>query len=244
MTPPPTDVASLAHASLSAALSLVFPTWCAGCDAPDTPLCAACRATLAPRVLTRSADGLRVSSGLAFEGVAARILRAAKEDGRTGLLRALAPALGAAVEAALAAASAGPVVLVPVPTSPGAMRRRGYRVVETIARRAHLPLRRLLVVGAGAADQRRLGRAERADNVAGAMRARVAEAMHTPAAAGLRVIVIDDVVTTGATLGEATRALTAAGAHVLGAATVASTPRRSATAGAEHTQALVTGNGR
>ena len=45
-------------------------------------------------------------------------------------------------------------------------------------------------------------------------------------ARGLRVIVLDDVVTTGATLGEAERALTAAGARVLGAATVASTPRR------------------
>ena len=124
----------------------------------------------------------------------------------------------AAVAAALAASTAGPVALVPVPTSPGAMRRRGYRVVETIARRADLPFRRLLAAGTGAADQRRLGRAERAQNVAGVM--------HAQPARGLRVIVLDDVVTTGATLGEAERALTAAGARVLGAATVASTPRR------------------
>ena len=214
----PAPAAQTVREALSAALSLVFPTWCAGCDTPDTPLCAACREALMPHLRARRTGGLRVWSGLAFEGVAARTLRAAKEDGRTGLLRALAPALAASVAAALAASTAGPVALVPVPTSPGAMRRRGYRVVETIARRADLPFRRLLAAGTGAADQRRLGRAERAQNVAGVM--------HAQPARGLRVIVLDDVVTTGATLGEAERALTAAGARVLGAATVASTPRR------------------
>jgi predicted amidophosphoribosyltransferase len=132
--------------ALSAALSLVFPTWCAGCDTPDTPLCAACRSAHA-RARARRTGGLRVWSGLAFEGVAARTLRAAKEDGRTGLLRALAPPSPPPSPRALAASTAGPVALVPVPTSPGAMRRRGYRVVETIARRADLPFRRLLAAG-------------------------------------------------------------------------------------------------
>lgn len=202
------------------ALSVVFPVWCAGCDAPDTALCDQCRPALIPTPIARVAGEVPVHAGLVFEGVAARVVRAAKEEGRTGLLRALAPALECAVAASLAAATAGPVVLVPVPTSPAAMRRRGFRVVELIARRAGLPVRRLLVVSTAAGDQRRLGRADRARNVAGSMRVRGSRG-----AEGVRVILLDDVVTTGATLREAARALTAAGAVVVGAAAVASTPR-------------------
>lgn len=201
--------------SLSGALSLVFPTWCAGCDAPDTDLCASCRSLLAPEVRGRTVGGLDVRSALDFDGVAARVLRAAKEEGRTGLLRALAPALDAAVRAALVRVPDGAVALVPVPTSAAAMRRRGYRVVELLASQACLPTHRLLRVEGRAVDQRGLGRSERARNIAGRMRARGVE--------GRSVLIIDDVVTTGATLREAARALEAARAIVVGAATVAST---------------------
>lgn len=206
---------SVLRDALGSALSLVFPAWCAGCDAPDTELCAACRALLTPHVGARSIGGLDVRSGLDFDGVAARVLRAAKEEGRTTLLRALAPALDAAVRDAIADAPGDAVTLVPVPTSAAAMRRRGYRVVEVLAARARLPAHRLLRVEGLAADQRGLGRDERARNVAGRMRAR--------GAAGRSVLLIDDVVTTGATLREAARALEDGGATVVGAATVAST---------------------
>lgn len=207
--------------ALGGALSLVFPTWCAGCDAPDVPLCAVCRGALAVDVRTRTVDGLTVWSALAFEGIAARVVRAAKEEGRTTLLRALAPALRDAVGHAVGAVSTRParaITLVPIPTSAAAMRRRGYRVVDSICRHAGLPAHRLLIARTRTADQRALGRAERARNVAGAFMAREA--------AGRTVLLVDDVVTTGATLREAAAALRAAGATVLGAVTVASTPRK------------------
>ena len=209
----------MTRGALADALALVLPVVCAGCDEPDIALCEACGIRLRPRV-TRSPLGTSVWSGLAFEGVPARVVRALKEDGRTGLARDLAPALRAAVEAALAAggSSRGPVVLVPIPTSRAAYRRRGYRVVELVARRARLPVARLLVTFRATADQRALGRAGRRSNVAGSLRARDAQ--------GRTVVVIDDVVTTGATLEEAVRALRAGGAEVLGAATIAATPRR------------------
>lgn len=207
--------------ALSAALSLVFPTWCAGCDLPDVGLCPHCRAELQPRVTVRTIGALRVCAGLTFDGVAARALRACKEEGRTGLARALAPALAAAADAAFAAVGvdAAGAVVVPVPTSPAAMRRRGYRVAELLAIRAGLHPRRLVRTTGDAADQRALGVAEREGNVANTMFAR--------GAAGHAVLIVDDVVTTGATLREAARALTDAGATVIGAATVASTARRS-----------------
>ena len=89
-----------------------------------------------------------------------------------------------------------------------------------------------------ARDQAGLGAAQRAANLAGAVRvgrplpaylSRVVPA--TADVAGRWVVLVDDVVTTGATLTESTRALTDAGAVVLGAAVVAATPRRSGRTG-------------
>lgn len=214
-------VGSVLRGALAEALALTIPVACAGCDAPDIALCEACGILLRPRA-TRSPAGAAVWSGLAFDGVPARVVRALKEDGRTGLARDLAPALRAAVEAAMAAApcSDEPVVVVPIPTSRAAYRRRGYRVVELVARRAGLRSAPLLQIARTTADQRGLDRAARRRNVAGSLRARGAE--------GARVVVIDDVVTTGATLEEAVRALRAGGADVIGAATIAATARRTA----------------
>lgn len=209
--------------ALEEALALVLPVVCAGCDAPDTPLCELCAASLRP-VLTHRTGMVPIWSGLVFDAVPARVMRALKEAGRTGLARPLAPALRAAVEAAMVGQVAGdpPVVVVPLPTSRGAYRRRGYRVVELLARRAGLPFVRALAVSRATADQRGLGRAARAANVA--------LSLYVPArlvvqVKGVRVVVIDDVVTTGATLNDAVRALTDAGAEVIGAATVAGTLR-------------------
>lgn len=170
-----------------------------------------------PVRLTRTVGDLEVRSAVAFDGVAARVVRAFKEDGRTMLARPLGRALAAAVIRSDGVMWSDAVV-VPVPSSRAAFRRRGYAVAELLARRAGLSPRMLLLPARAAADQRGLRRDERARNVAHTMRARHAE--------GLRAVVVDDVVTTGATLREAARALTAAGATVVGAATVAATPRR------------------
>ncbi|WP_245570405.1 ComF family protein [Microbacterium luticocti] len=230
------------RAALAEALALVFPVACAGCGALDVSLCETCRGMLQPAVTTRTFDGLEVRSGLVFDGVCARVLRAIKQEGRTGLSRALAPALASAASRWQGAdAAAGwrsgdadgwrggvaraslseRVVAVPVPTTRAAMRRRGYRVAELLARRAGLsPVRALRSVRA-VADQRALARDERVANVAHSM-----AAVGTAAIRGRPVIIVDDVTTTGATLREAARALRAAGVEVVGAATVAATPRR------------------
>jgi predicted amidophosphoribosyltransferase len=203
------------RAALADALSLFFPVECAGCGEPDIALCAACRAALHPQPHARTLScGLEVHAGLPFDGVPARVVRALKEAGHTGLARSLAPALAAAA----GAAHPGSVIAVPVPTSRAAMRRRGYRVVDLIARRAGLRVAPLLVPSRASADQRALGRDARRQNVAGTMRPRDA--------AGRRILVVDDVVTTGATLDEAVRVLRAAGAEVVGAAVVAAVPLR------------------
>lgn len=200
--------------ALADALTLVLPVDCAGCGVPDEVLCAACRAELRPEVAVDARGGVPLVHGLVFDGVAARVVRALKEDGRTGLARALAPSLAAAV----AAIGAG-AVLVPIPTSRASFRRRGYRVVELVARRAGLRVERRLRLVRQPRDQRGLDVDARRRNVAGSL---VAQGV-----AGRDVVVLDDVVTTGATLDEAVRALAAAGARVVACVAIARTPRRS-----------------
>jgi predicted amidophosphoribosyltransferase len=94
-----------------------------------------------------------------------------------------------------------------------------------VLRRAGVPVRVVPVLrGArGLADQAGLDAAARAANLAGALRL-----VHggERLVAGRAVVVVDDVVTTGATLAECGRCLRAAGAVVVGAATVAATSRR------------------
>ncbi len=206
------------RAALAEALSLAFPTWCAGCDAPDMTLCEQCRAALEPVNPRHRADGgLLIHSAVRFDGAPARIVRAFKEDGRTALARPLGRAIATLVERA----GWTDALLVPVPSSRAAMRRRGYRPAELVARRTGMSMASLLSATGAAADQRGLGRAARARNVAGTM-----SVVRVPTHARQRnVVLVDDVVTTGATLSEAARALRVAGVVVLGAVTVASTER-------------------
>ncbi|MDR6866361.1 putative amidophosphoribosyltransferase [Microbacterium resistens] len=208
---------------------------CAGCGRVGAGLCAVCRARLAPSdARGRTPEGRVVHAGTRFDGAAARVIRAAKEQGRTSLLGALDPAVRHAVHRAAERGGEDghggrdglggrdgrlPAVdaLVPVPTSRAAFRRRGYRVPEILARRTGFPVLRALAPVRRVADQRGLGRDARRRNVAGSLRAR-------RPGRGLRVIVVDDVVTTGATLDEAVRALAAAGFRVVGCVAAAVTP--------------------
>ena len=194
---------------------------CAGCGAPGAALCAQCETALAPRVVRVRAGDVPGCAGLAFEGAAAAVLRSIKEDGQTSLIRPLRPALAAAV-AALRSGSGRALridVVVPVPTSRAAFRRRGFRLPELLARGIGVPMRRALLPARRVADQRLLGEEARRRNLAGAF---VADRNGSGASA----LLVDDVITTGSTCGEAARALRAAGFTVVGAVAVAATMRR------------------
>jgi predicted amidophosphoribosyltransferase len=226
---------SLVRSAVTDAAALALPERCAGCLEPGPLVCAACLRALAPdpvRVALGGGPGeeLDVWAGVPFAGPAASVLRTVKRDARPRLARYLAPALAAALGEVAHAASAGSATLVavPIPASGKSLRARGFRVVDRVTRHAGVEPHPLLVLRRAAADQRGLGRAERLENLRGGMRARRAN--------GLRVVIVDDVVTTGATLLEAARALRAAGAVVVGAATIAATPLRGRTGDTSETR--------
>lgn len=203
-------------------LDLVLPRECAGCGDPGRLLCPACGQVLdaAPFVHrpTPAPAGLpRLTATTVYDGVVRQLLIAHKERGRTGLSAPLGRALAAAV------ALHGPgVLLVPVPSSRAAVRARGHdharRLARVAARRLGLRSAPLLRQGRPVHDTAGLSAAARATNLAGALVA--------PASVrGVEVLVVDDLVTTGATVVEAARALSAAGARIRGAAVVSATLR-------------------
>ena len=166
----------------------------------------------------RLADGTPVFSALRYAGAARGAILALKEQGRTDVAAALAGRLAVAASVGLRQFPAG-VEVVTVPTSRSAWRRRGYDPVRLLARKAGLrPLRHALVPIRGHQEQKRLGREARGRNLAGSMLA-------THPLTGRRIMLVDDVLTTGATLGEAARAVRAAGGEVACSVTLAFTPR-------------------
>jgi predicted amidophosphoribosyltransferase len=166
-----------------------------------------------------------------------------KEHRLLALGRPLGELLALAVSAALddlLPGSASPptasVLLVPVPSRPTTTRQRGHEPTLGMTRVAAARLTalgrpamcvRLLRTRPGLADQAGLDATARAVNLAGAFRAH-APALRRLAGAGrpVHAVVCDDVLTTGATLAEAERALRAVGLRPLAAVAVAATRRR------------------
>lgn len=209
------------------AWALIMPVECAGCGKPDRALCTACTAELVPHPVVRSTPGgLQVVTALRYEGIVRHVLLSFKEQQRTDVSAALAAALSVALDrAAPAGAGGGPGAdgdvapeLVPIPTSRAAYRRRGYDPVALLLRKTRRPASRVLGSLRSTAAQKTLAADQRAANRRGSLVA-------TGDLAGRRFVLVDDILTTGATLDEASRALTQAGGTVVGSATLAFTPR-------------------
>jgi ComF family protein len=205
---------------------------------PGERLCADCRDMLrqAPRSVPPEPcpPGLPMSYAVAsYDGPVRRIILDYKERANFGLRVALASALEMAMLAVLADAPsvAGPVRVVPAPTTRRAVRDRGHNPVQALAQQVARQLRAdlgcsvisALEIRARTADQAGLDAIARAANLAGAYTVRT---RHRVRLSGAPVVLVDDIITTGATASEASRALRSAGAQVLGVAVVAATARR------------------
>lgn len=199
---------------IDAAADLLLGATCPGCSTPGWGLCGLCLAALSVPVrwVHRGLD-VPLSAACPYRPVLAHVVPRYKDDGALHLDRMLGRLLARAVSVHDPPPEA---ILVPVPSRPAAVRARGYdhahRLAVAAAGRLGLRAVRVLRRSPDGADQEGLGRAQRAKNLAHSMRARPTVAP---------VILVDDVVTTGASLGESLRRLTAVGVQVLGAAVVA-----------------------
>lgn len=202
--------------ALRDALALLMPIDCAACGADDRSLCSDCRAALTPDVTLRAVGGLSVHTALRYEDRVRRVILAFKQQHRTDVAAALSAPLEHAIARALAAHPGAELAL--VPTSRAAYRERGYDPVRLLARRAGLKPARLLEYRRRTSVQKKLDVDARAENLDGAFVAR-------RRLDGRRFVLVDDILTSGATLLEASRAISAAGGEVVGGATLAFTPR-------------------
>jgi predicted amidophosphoribosyltransferase len=242
-------LARQARSGLLAALDLALPAECAGCGLLPGLLCRRCGLALAeparPAWPQPSPPGLPPPWAVAdYDGAVRAALLAHKEQGRAALARPLGAALATAVRAALAAAppdgqsAGGGVVLVPMPSRRGAVRERGRDPTLAIARAAARSLRAegrdvsvrpVLRMAGSVQDQSGLDAHARAANLQGAVlmadRPGVALARQCNRH-GTRVVLVDDIVTTGASLAAAAATLRGSGIDVVGAALVAATRRR------------------
>lgn len=225
-----------ARRALQDAWAVLAPTQCSGCGSPDLPLCAGCRVSLDAPVHSCRRGDATIWAALDYSGVVRRILGNFKDGGRTDAAAALAVPLRQAIVQALTSIdparidperidsapkvpSGAGVHLVMIPSTAAAFRARGYHPVELLLRQAGLAATPVLELVSTTADQVGLDREERARNKTGSLRAR-------RSLTDFRCLIVDDILTTGATVLEARRAISAADGEVLGIATLAETRRR------------------
>jgi ComF family protein len=197
---------------------MLVPPLCWGCGGVARmrePLCGGCRRLLSrlgsePVVLC----GLPVWAPVAYSGPARDLVGALKFRGATAVADAMAAQMAANASDGMLAGA-----LVPVPLHPRRLRRRGYNqaalIAEALARRAGLEVVECLARGGPAVTQVGRDRRERRAGPAGSV-----EALES---VPRRVVLVDDVATTGATLAACAAALRSAGALQVAAVAFART---------------------
>jgi predicted amidophosphoribosyltransferase len=194
---------------------LIFPTRCFGCNAFGLTICALCQNEWKPGYYLTHISNVNVHSSILYSATASRVILAAKENGLKAADHLIMEAIAHAIRKGKFLNQS--VRLVPIPSSPTARRRRGRSfmvdITQKVALKTGLPVINALELGRKVRDQSGLKASQRSLNMEGAFA--IARGIYPIG----KVILVDDVVTTGATLREAARALSGEGFHVIGSVT-------------------------
>lgn len=189
---------------------LLFPGRCFGCQKLGPSICSDCRSSWHSHYYRTKFDSLTVHSSLLYTPTASKIILAAKESGMKKADELIIDALCLALQRSKLDTRVSR--LVPIPSSKLSQRRRGRSfivdLVEGISHKTGIEMIDCLELSRRVKDQSGLHRQERATNLAGAFR--------LSSQVRGELILVDDVVTTGATLREAFRAVNSQGIHAIG----------------------------
>lgn len=189
---------------------LLFPIHCYGCNALGIEICSKCRKYWSPHLYIQRIDGLTVYSSIRYSPIAKSILLSAKEssvkradfmiiDALVNLIKRMPPHL------------LRNAALMPIPGSKRAIRKRGRDFIQSltieVAKQTGLPVYSGMEITRGLLDQSRLSAIDRSRNISGAFK-------FDGPQISKEIFLVDDLVTTGATLLEAKRALNSSGISV------------------------------
>lgn len=194
---------------LTELIDLAFPATCLACGAKPKPLCDLCVPEFG---ISKDQSGVFFAAEL--DSALLDVFASLKDKNRTALIRPLAVGVSDCLRRAVSELS--PSILVCPPSSKKNFRKRGFNPAKEIFSTANLGNLRVsdkaLALRFQPEDQRSLGALQRAQNTLGRYRSRIQ---------GERVLLVDDVMTTGATLHSATLTLEEAGCEVVGKCVVA-----------------------
>lgn len=189
---------------------LLFPTHCFGCNALGLEICSKCRKYWNPHFYIRTIDGLTVYSSIRYSAVAKSILLGAKENSLRIADELIINAIVDCVHR-LPTAILRNAILMPIPGSKRAIRKRGRDFIESItnevSHRTGIPTNTGMFVKRRLLDQSGLSAIDRKRNIFDSFDFNG----DLSDKSNVDILLIDDLVTTGATLLEAKRALNAHG---------------------------------
>lgn len=204
---------------------LVFPSRCIGCSQLGISICSICRKCWHPHIYRRELKVLGKSypviSSIQYSPIASRVLLSAKEANQSAADHLLIAAITHSLRFFIKNYGAGD--LVPIPSRKSATRKRGRNfmseIAGSVANNGSCKVLDILQHVRAVKDQSQLNSQQRTSNIAGALSASL-NAAQCDLPGNIRPqIIVDDLITTGATLVEAIRALRTAGFPVLGAVT-------------------------